>query len=447
MDTIKKIGRTWNSISLIKRIIVGLVIGTILALVIPGNEIIEMLGTLFVNALKSVAPILVFFLVISALCNAKGGGQMKLVIILYLVGTFIAGAVAVFASTLFPVDLTLSAAAEAQSSPSGIGEVLATLVTNVVANPVTALMSANYLGILAWAVVLGIALRRASDQVKDVFTSISDAVSTVVRWIISLAPFGILGLIYTAVSTNGVEIFTEYGQLLLVLVGCMLFIAFVTNPILSFACFRKNPYGLVLRCLKDSGLTAFFTRSSAANIPVNMELCRKLGLDKDNYSLSIPLGATINMGGAAVTISVMAMMAAHTMGIQVDIPTAIILSVLSAVSACGASGVAGGSLLLIPARLLAVRHRQRHRDAGRRHRLRYRRHPGLLRNRTQFLFRRALRRIRRVQPVEEGRPRLQTRKGHRSRVELYRKDNRASPESAPSEALSFFLHLLRQFLS
>ena len=348
MDTIKKIGRTWNSISLIKRIIVGLVIGTILALVIPGNEIIEMLGTLFVNALKSVAPILVFFLVISALCNAKGGGQMKLVIILYLVGTFIAGAVAVFASTLFPVDLTLSAAAEAQSSPSGIGEVLATLVTNVVANPVTALMSANYLGILAWAVVLGIALRRASDQVKDVFTSISDAVSTVVRWIISLAPFGILGLIYTAVSTNGVEIFTEYGQLLLVLVGCMLFIAFVTNPILSFACFRKNPYGLVLRCLKDSGLTAFFTRSSAANIPVNMELCRKLGLNKDNYSLSIPLGATINMGGAAVTISVMAMMAAHTMGIQVDIPTAIILSVLSAVSACGASGVAGGSLLLIP---------------------------------------------------------------------------------------------------
>ena len=278
----------------------GLVIGTILALVIPGNEIIEMLGTLFVNALKSVAPILVFFLVISALCNAKGGGQMKLVIILYLVGTFIAGAVAVLASNLFPVDLTLSAAAaEAQSSPSGIGEVLATLVTNVVANPVTALMSANYLGILAWAVVLGIALRRASDQVKDVFTSISDAVSTVVRWIISLAPFGILGLIYTAVSTNGLEIFTEYGQLLLVLVGCMLFIAFVTNPILSFACFRKNPYGLVLRCLKDSGLTAFFTRSSAANIPVNMELCRKLGLDKDNYSLSIPLGATINMGGAA----------------------------------------------------------------------------------------------------------------------------------------------------
>ena len=348
MDAIKKLGRAWNSISLIKRIIIGLVIGTVLAVVWPGNDIVEMLGTLFVNALKSVAPILVFFLVISALCNAKGGGQMKTVIILYLVATFVAGAVAVIASTLFPVDLTLTAPAEDQASPEGIGQVLATLITNVVANPVEALMKANYLGILAWAVVLGIALRHANDQVKSVFSSISDAVSTVVRWIISLAPFGILGLVYTAVSTNGLEIFTEYGQLLLVLVGAMLFIAFVTNPLLSFACFRKNPYGLVVRCLKDSGLTAFFTRSSAANIPVNMELCRKLGLNKDNYSLSIPLGATINMGGAAVTISVMAMMAAHTMGIEVDIPTAIILSVLSAISACGASGVAGGSLLLIP---------------------------------------------------------------------------------------------------
>ena len=348
MDAIKKLGRAWNSISLIKRIIVGLVIGTVLAVVWPGNDIVEMLGTLFVNALKSVAPILVFFLVISALCNAKGGGQMKTVIILYLVATFVAGAVAVIASTLFPVDLTLTAPAEDQASPEGIGQVLATLITNVVANPVEALTKANYLGILAWAVVLGIALRHANDQVKSVFSSISDAVSTVVRWIISLAPFGILGLVYTAVSTNGLEIFTEYGQLLLVLVGAMLFIAFVTNPLLSFACFRKNPYGLVVRCLKDSGLTAFFTRSSAANIKVTMELCRKLGLNKDNYSLSIPLGATINMGGAAVTISVMAMMAAHTMGIEVDIPTAIILSVLSAISACGASGVAGGSLLLIP---------------------------------------------------------------------------------------------------
>ena len=231
---------------------------------------------------------------------------------------------------------------------AGIGEVLGALVMNVVSNPVDALMNANYIGILAWAVVLGIALRAASQSTKDVFASVSDAVSQVVRWVISLAPFGILGLVYTTVSANGLEIFTEYGQLLLVLVGCMLFIAFVTNPLLVFWGIRKNPYPLVLRCLKDSGITAFFTRSSAANIPVNMELCRKLGLDKDNYSVSIPLGATINMAGAAVTISVMAMAAAHTMGVSIDLPTAVILSALAAVSACGASGVAGGSLLLIP---------------------------------------------------------------------------------------------------
>ena len=243
---------------------------------------------------------------------------------------------------------TLSAPAADQSSPSGIGEVLGALVMNVVSNPVDALMNANYIGILAWAVVLGIALRAASQSTKDVFASVSDAVSQVVRWVISLAPFGILGLVYTTVSANGLEIFTEYGQLLLVLVGCMLFIAFVTNPLLVFWGIRKNPYPLVLRCLKDSGITAFFTRSSAANIPVNMELCRKLGLDKDNYSVSIPLGATINMAGAAVTISVMAMAAAHTMGVSIDLPTAVILSALAAVSACGASGVAGGSLLLIP---------------------------------------------------------------------------------------------------
>ena len=244
---------------------------------------------------------------------------------------------AVVASFLFPIELTLSAPAADQSSPSGIGEVLGALVMNVVSNPVDALMNANYIGILAWAVVLGIALRAASQSTKDV-----------VRWVISLAPFGILGLVYTTVSANGLEIFTEYGQLLLVLVGCMLFIAFVTNPLLVFWGIRKNPYPLVLRCLKDSGITAFFTRSSAANIPVNMELCRKLGLDKDNYSVSIPLGATINMAGAAVTISVMAMAAAHTMGVSIDLPTAVILSALAAVSACGASGVAGGSLLLIP---------------------------------------------------------------------------------------------------
>ena len=345
--------RKYNEISLIKRILVGLAIGIVLALLIPNvqpwTDIITLLGSLFVGALKAVAPVLVFFLVISALCNAQGAGTMKTVVVLYVISTLVAAIVALIGSEIFPTTLTLDTSSMVeQAAPEGIGEVLTTLLMNIVANPVDALMNANYVGILAWAVVLGVALRAAGERTKEVFTAISDAVSKAVRWVINLAPFGILGLVYASVSTSGLEIFTEYGHLILVLVACMLIIALVTNPLIVWICTRKNPYPLVLRCLKDSGLTAFFTRSSAANIPVNMELCRKLGLDKDNYSLSIPLGATINMGGAAVTISVMAMMAAHTMGIQVDIPTAIILSVLSAVSACGASGVAGGSLLLIP---------------------------------------------------------------------------------------------------
>ncbi len=347
MEALKSIGRTWNSISLIKRIIIGLVVGAVLGVVWPGNDIVEMLGTLFVSALKGVAPILVFFLVISALANARGTGAMKTVVVLYLIATFVAAFVAVLMSSLFPVELTLAAAKE-QSAPSDIGTVLSTLVLSIASNPVDALTNANYLGILTWAILLGIALRHAKEGVKDVFAAISDAVSQVVRWIISLAPFGILGLVYTSVGENGLEIFTEYGMLLVVLLASMAVVAFVTNPLIAFFCFRKNPYPLVWRCIKDSGVTAFFTRSSAANIPVNMELCKKLGLNKDIYSVSIPLGATINMGGAAVTISLMAMMAAHTMGIQVDFGTAVILGALSAVSACGASGVAGGSLLLIP---------------------------------------------------------------------------------------------------
>lgn len=353
MNVLKSIGRGWNSISLIKRIIVGLVIGAVLGVlgqycdVLAGNEVIEMFGTLFVAALKGVAPILVFFLVISALTNAKGTGAMKTVVVLYLVATFVAAFVAVLMSWLFPVELTLAAAKE-QSAPSDIGSVFSSLILSIASNPVDALTNANYLGILTWAILLGIALRHAKDSVKDVFVAISDAVSQIVRWIISLAPFGIMGLVYTSVSENGLEIFTEYGQLLVVLLGSMFVVAFVTNPIIAFICFKKNPYPLVWRCIKDSGVTAFFTRSSAANIPVNMELCKKLGLNKDIYSVSIPLGATINMGGAAVTISLMAMMAAHTMNIEVGFGTAVILGALSAVSACGASGVAGGSLLLIP---------------------------------------------------------------------------------------------------
>lgn len=348
----------YSEISLIKRIVVGLIIGVILALLIPSDapewalgigEVITLLGTLFVAALRAVAPILVFFLVISALTTAKTAGSMKTVVVLYIISTLVAALVAVIGSFIFPMDLTLNVAEEVeQTSPSGIGEVLSTILMNICANPVDALANANFIGILAWAIVLGIALRAASDGVKDVFKAISDAVSIAVRWVINLAPFGIMGLVYTSVSTSGLDIFVEYGQLILLLVGCMLFIAFVTNPIMVAICTKKNPYPLVLRCLKDSGITAFFTRSSAANIPINMELCRKLGLNKDNYSVSIPLGATINMAGAAVTITVMTMAAAHTVGLSVDPFTAIILCVLAAVSACGASGVAGGSLLLIP---------------------------------------------------------------------------------------------------
>ena len=355
---LKEVALKYAQISLIKRIIVGLVIGVALALLIPSgstgilggvSEFVTLLGSLFVSALKAVAPILVFFLVISALANAKAAGSMKTVVILYIVSTLIASLVAVLASFAFPIDITLvQNPSVEQSSPDGVGEVLTTLVMNIASNPVDSLVNANFIGILAWAVMLGIALRAASQNVKDVFTAVSDAVSTVVRWVINLAPFGILGLVYTSVSENGMDIFIEYGQLILVLVACMFFIALITNPLLVFAVTRKNPYPLVLRCLKDSGITAFFTRSSAANIPVNMELCRKLGLNKDNYSLSIPLGATINMAGAAVTIAVMTMAATHTLGISVDPITAVILCVLSAVSACGASGVAGGSLLLIP---------------------------------------------------------------------------------------------------
>lgn len=346
---LKKIAEAWNSISLIKRILGGLIIGAILGLFAPaGLSVITLLGTLFVSALKAVAPVLVFFLVISALAQAKAPGTMKSIIVLYVAGTLCAALVAIIASYLFPLTITLADAVTEQSSPEGVGEVLVTLLGNIVANPVDALMNANYLGILTWAILLGLALRKASQQTKDVFGSISDAVSSVVRWVISLAPFGVLGLVYTSVSENGAEIFVEYGQLIAVLVGCMLIVALIIYPLIVFVCIRKNPYPLALRCLKDSGLTAFFTRSSAANIPVNMELCRKMGLDRDTYSVSIPLGATINMGGAAVTIAVMTMAAANTLGISVDPATAFILCVLSAVSACGASGVAGGSLLLIP---------------------------------------------------------------------------------------------------
>lgn len=345
----KTIWDKWNSWSLILRILVFMVIGAVLGVFFQGLAAITMLGTLFVSALKAVAPILVFFLVIAALANAKASKAMKYVIALYLLSTFCAALVSVLACYAFPITITLADANEsASSAPQGIAEVFVTLLTNVFSNPVDALANANYLGILTWSILIGVALRVAAPATKEVFTNLSQAVATVVRWIISLAPFGVMGLVYNAVATSGLGIFTEYGILIVLLVSVMLIMAFVVNPLIVFLSIHKNPYPIVLRALKESGLTAFFTRSSAANIPVNLELCRKMKLNEDNYSISIPLGATINMAGAAVTITVMSMVACNTLGIPVDIPTAIILCVLAAASACGASGVAGGSLLLIP---------------------------------------------------------------------------------------------------
>lgn len=346
-DLIKK----WNQISLVKRIIVGLIIGIILAVTIPdAAKPVVILASLFVGALKAIAPILVFFLVMSAISQHKSGHQtnMKSIIVLYLLGTFLAGFIAVIASFMFPVSLTLATGAENITPPGGISEVLKSLLMNLVDNPVNALVKANYLGILSWAALLGFALKNAPDSTKTMITNISDAVSLLVKWVINFAPLGVMGLVFDSISTNGIESLLSYGRLLALLIGCMVFVALVINPIIVFLNIRKNPYPLVFKCLKESGITAFFTRSSAANIPVNMNLCEKLDLNKDTYSVSIPLGATINMAGAAVTISVMTLAAVHTLGIEVDIATAIILSVLSAISACGASGVAGGSLLLIP---------------------------------------------------------------------------------------------------
>lgn len=347
----KKLFQQWNSISLVKRIIVGMAIGIILGLALPNLTPIGILGDIFVNALKAVAPVLVFFLVMSALAHHKEGGasNMGTVVVLYLVGTFLSAVVAVIASFIFPITLTALPEAAADSvAPGGIGDVLKTLLLNIVANPLGSIVNANYIGILAWAVIFGLALKNASETTKKGIEDFSDAVSQAVRWVIGMAPFGILGLVFTTVSTNGISIFIEYGRLLAVLVGCMVVVALIVNPIIVFVNIKENPYPLVFKCLKESFITAFFTRSSAANIPVNMALCESLGLNEDNYSVSIPLGATINMAGAAITITVMALATVNTMGISVDIPTAIVLSVVAAVSACGASGVAGGSLLLIP---------------------------------------------------------------------------------------------------
>ena len=348
----KNLIKKWNSISLIKRIICGLIIGLILGLVVPQASVISILGTMFVGALKGIAPLLVFFLVMSALCHMKSGQKtnLKFIIILYMVGNLVSAFVAVIACRLFPVTLTFTDSASSTdiTPPSGIAEVLTNLLNNLVKNPVDSIVNANYIGILFWAVIFGITLKHANQGTKDALENISDATATAVQWIISCAPFGIMGLIFSTISEQGLDALLSYGKLILVLVGSMAVVIFIINPIIVFIFTRQNPFPLVFTCLKGSFITAFFTRSSAANIPVNMKACEEMGLDRDTYSVTIPLGATINMDGAAITITVMTMATAFTLGIHVDIPTAIILSLLAALSACGASGVAGGSLLLIP---------------------------------------------------------------------------------------------------
>lgn len=341
----------YNGVSLIIRIIVGLIAGTALALVVPHMTWIGEFGTLFVSALKAVAPILVFVLVASALAqgNSKLDGRFGTVLFLYLFTTFLSAVVAVLTSRMFPQTISLGDAADADVVPQGLSEVVQTLLTNIVDNPIQAMIDGNYICILMWACLFGLAMKGiANESSKAFLANVADGVSQVIRWVINLAPFGIMGLVFTSVSENGLAAFTEYGSLLLLLVGTMLLMVLVFGPLVIFLYLHRNPYPLVYRCFKESGLTAFFTRSSAANIPVNMQLCEKLGLDKDMYSVSIPLGATINMNGAAITITIMAMAAANTMGIQISLPAAILLSVVSALGACGASGVAGGSLLLIP---------------------------------------------------------------------------------------------------
>lgn len=343
--------RTWNRTSLIKRIMIGVLFGIVLGLVVPKFTVIGLLGSLFVGGLKAVAPLLVFALVANALSQTREGqkSNMKTVVGLYLLGTFAAALMAVIVNYIFPLKLVLKKAETGElSPPQGVAEVFQSLLLNLVDNPVNALATANYIGVLFWAVVFGFAMRTASPNTKDLLHTLAEVTSQVVSWIINLAPFGIMGLVFTTISENGLGILADYGMLLAVLVGTMFFIALVINPLIAFVMMRKNPYPLVFRCLKESGVTAFFTRSSAANIPVNMKLCESLGLDPDTYSISIPLGATINMAGAAVTINVLTMAAVNTLGIEVDFATAFLLSIVAAVSACGASGVAGGSLLLIP---------------------------------------------------------------------------------------------------
>ena len=346
----KKIIRAWNKASLIKRILIGMLLGASLGLLFPSLSGLGILGDLFVGGLKAIAPVLVFTLVANALSQHQKGQDtnMKTVIFLYLLGTFAAALIAVLASFLFPVQITLSSASTEIAPPDGIGQVLSNLLLNLVDNPLNAIVQANYIGILSWTVVFGLAMREASKNSKELLKTMADVTSKIVEWIINLAPFGIMGLVFKTISDKGITSLANYGILLGLLIATMAFVALVINPLIAFLFMRKNPYPLVFKCLRVSGITAFFTRSSAANIPVNMKLCQDLGLNPDTYSVSIPLGSTINMAGAAVTINILTLAAVNTLGISVDFGTAFVLSVVAAISACGASGIAGGSLLLIP---------------------------------------------------------------------------------------------------
>lgn len=351
MSSFSSILKKWTGTSLVLRIFIGLVIGAVLGLLCPGWTGIGILGQVFVNALKAIAPVLVALLVASAIAKAKGGmgARFRTVIRLYLLSTFCAALFAVVASFIFPVTMTLQGAGESGNTPGGLADVFMTLLTNMVMNPVQAIASANYIGILFWAIVIGLGLKLlASENTVKMVGDLADVVSQVVRWIIQFAPFGILGLVFSSVSESGLSIFTDYGKLILLLVGCMCCTAFVVNPFIAWLHIRENPYPLYWKCLKESGINAFFTRSSAANIPINLDLCKRLGLDEEFYSVSIPLGSTVNMNGAAVTITVLSLAVAHTLGIEVSFASALFLSLVATLGACGASGVAGGSLLLIP---------------------------------------------------------------------------------------------------
>ena len=352
MRIIKAVIGKWQQTNLMLRILAGIVVGSALALAVPGISVISMLGDLFVGALKAIAPVLVAVLVASSVATARSGlgARFRTVITLYLLTTLMAAVVAVAGSFLFPVQIALAdVSGAANSAPGALGDVFRNIVGEVMSNPVTAIAKANYLSILFWAAVIGLALKAvASEQTINSLRQWADAVSKVVAWIIQCAPFGILGLVYTTVSQSGLEIFTTYGKLLLLLVGCMLLVSLVFNPLIVGCMLRRNPYPLLWQCLKESAVSAFFTRSSAANIPVNMNLCKRMGIDEDFYSVSIPLGSTINMDGAAVTITVMTLATCHTLGVAPSLGSALLLSIVATLAACGASGVAGGSLLLIP---------------------------------------------------------------------------------------------------